>query len=67
MPDLAAVHGRLTKAAEDLDGERQREGGPRSSEVRRIADSLYFVASDLLHTAGDIDQDTAQRQRDLRR
>ena len=68
MPDLAAVAGRLTRAAADLDAERQRDDGPRSREVRRIVGNLYDVVGDLTGAAYDIDADRAQRDRgrDLR-
>jgi hypothetical protein len=46
---------RVTKAAADLDAERQREGGPRSREVRQIAENLFDTAGLLIGAAYELD------------
>lgn len=45
---------RLTRAAEQLQAEHDRHGGPRPGEVRRITASLYDIAADLIHAACDL-------------
>ena len=55
MSNLEMAASRLARAAASLDGERQRDGGPRSAEVRRIGDDVFTAAGDLIAAAYDID------------
>jgi hypothetical protein len=60
MTALTMAARRLTKAAADLDAEQHREGGPRSREIRRIADDLFTAAGGLISAAYDVDADRAR-------